>query len=176
MKFHLLCVHVLCYSVILFFLSHHPAIHLLVNFIKATSKNTDSFNGIIWNPFSKKRMMGVPIVICDTLRRPPMRGPLSPPSKENTPRPRQAHAKPNQRHRHGRPPPQTTVESNKQAHERNGGTAPPTTAETYTQAHERRATTTPPHPPKAWERFADDTYSILKRTHPEILFHHINNL
>ena len=126
--------------------------------------------------------MGVPIVICDILRRPSMRGTPLPPSKENTPRPRadqpgpphSAHPQPNQRHRYGDPP-KTTVESNKQAHERNGGTAPPTTAETYTQAHERRATTTPPHPPKAWERFADDTYSIPKRTHPEILFHHINN-
>ena len=86
MKFHLLCVHVLCYTVILFFLSHHPAIHLQVNFIKATSKNTDSFNGIIWNPLLKKRMMGVPIVICDTLRRPPMRGtPLPTKQRKYTP-------------------------------------------------------------------------------------------
>ena len=31
------------------------------------------------------------------------------------------------------------------------------------------------HPPKVWERFVDDVYSILKRTHLENFFHHINN-
>ena len=36
---------------------------------------------------------------------------------------------------------------------------------------------TPPPPPKnVWERFGDDVYSFLKRTHLENLFHHINNL
>ena len=132
MKFHLLCVHVLCYTVILFFLSHHPAIHLLVNFIKATSKNTDSFNGIIWNPLFKKRMMGVPIVICDTLRRPPMRGtPLPTKQRKYTPptrrpdRPTPSGTPPTQPTAPPRGSPQTTVESNKQAHERNGSTAPP---------------------------------------------------
>ena len=32
------------------------------------------------------------------------------------------------------------------------------------------------HPPKVWERFVDDVYSILKRTYLENFFHHINNL
>ena len=30
------------------------------------------------------------------------------------------------------------------------------------------------HPPKVWEQFVDDPYSI--RTHQENVFHHINNL
>ena len=29
---------------------------------------------------------------------------------------------------------------------------------------------------KVWERFIDDVYSILKRTHLENFFHHISNL
>ena len=44
------------------------------------------------------------------------------------------------------------------------------------QAYERTATTTALHPPKVWERFVDDVYSILKRTHLKNVFHHINNL
>ena len=43
------------------------------------------------------------------------------------------------------------------------------------QAYERTAITTPLHPPKVWEQFVDDFYSILKRTHLENFFHHINN-
>ena len=38
------------------------------------------------------------------------------------------------------------------------------------------AITTALHPPKVWKRFVDDVYSILKRTHLENFFHHINNL
>ena len=57
-----------------------------------------------------------------------------------------------------------------------GGPAFSTTAETYMQAYERTAITTALHPPKVWERFVDDVYSILKRTHLEKLFHHINNI
>ena len=57
-----------------------------------------------------------------------------------------------------------------------GGTASSTTAETYMQAHESTAISTALHPPKAWERFVDDVYSIVKRTHLENFFHHINNL
>ena len=44
------------------------------------------------------------------------------------------------------------------------------------QAYERTAITTALHPPKVWERFVDDVYSILKRTHLENFFHHIKNL
>ena len=44
------------------------------------------------------------------------------------------------------------------------------------QAYERTAITMALHPPKVCERFADDIYSILKRTHLENFFHHINNL
>ena len=57
-----------------------------------------------------------------------------------------------------------------------GGPASSTTAEIYMQAYERTAITTAMHPPKVWERFVDDVYSILKRTHLENFFHHINNL
>ena len=56
------------------------------------------------------------------------------------------------------------------------GPAFSTTAELYMQAYERTAITTSLHPPKVWERFLDDVYSILKRTHLENFFHHINNL
>ena len=44
-----------------------------------------------------------------------------------------------------------------------GGPVSSTTAEIYMQAHERTAL----HPPKAWERFVDDVYSVLKRAHLE---------
>ena len=57
-----------------------------------------------------------------------------------------------------------------------GGPASSTTAEIYMQAYERTAITTALHPPKVWEQFVDDVYSILKRTHLENFFHHINNL
>ena len=48
-----------------------------------------------------------------------------------------------------------------------GGPASSTTAEIYMQAYERTAITTALHPPKVWERFVDDFYSILKRTYLE---------
>ena len=57
-----------------------------------------------------------------------------------------------------------------------GGPASSTTAETYIQAHESTAISTALHPPKVWERFVDDVYSIVKRTQLENFFHHINNL
>ena len=44
------------------------------------------------------------------------------------------------------------------------------------QAHESTVISTALHPPKVWERFVDDVYSIVKRTHLENFFHHINNL
>ena len=44
------------------------------------------------------------------------------------------------------------------------------------QSYDRPAITTALHHPKVWERFVDDVYSILKLTHLENLFHHINNL
>ena len=43
------------------------------------------------------------------------------------------------------------------------------------QAHEHTTTSTVILPPKVWERFVDDIYSILKCTHVEN-FHHISNL
>ena len=46
-----------------------------------------------------------------------------------------------------------------------GGPASSTTAEIYMQDYERTAVTTALHPPKVWERFVDEIYSILKRKH-----------
>ena len=57
-----------------------------------------------------------------------------------------------------------------------GGPTSSTTAEIYMQAYKRTAITMPLHRPKVWERIVDDVYSILKRTHLENFFHHINNL
>ena len=57
-----------------------------------------------------------------------------------------------------------------------GGPASLITAEMYMQAYERTAITAALHPPKVWEPFVDDVYSILKRTYLENFFHHINNL
>ena len=57
-----------------------------------------------------------------------------------------------------------------------GGLTSSTTVDSFMQAYERTAKTTALHPPKVWERFVDDVYSILKCTHLENFFHHINNL
>ena len=57
-----------------------------------------------------------------------------------------------------------------------GDPASSNTAEIYMQAHERTAITTALHPPKVWEQYVGAVYSILKRTHLENVFHHINNL
>ena len=42
---------------------------------------------------------------------------------------------------------------------------PPSSAEIYMQAYERTSKFTALHLPKICERFVDDVYSILKRTH-----------
>ena len=57
-----------------------------------------------------------------------------------------------------------------------GGPSSLTTAEIYMHAYECTAITTALHPPKVWERFADDVYFIIKRTHLKNHFDHINNL
>ena len=57
-----------------------------------------------------------------------------------------------------------------------GGPSSSITAEIYMQAYERTTITMALHPPKVWERFVDDVYYILKRTHLENFFHHINSL
>ena len=44
------------------------------------------------------------------------------------------------------------------------------------QAHEYTSISTALYPPKVWEKFVDDVYSILKRTHLVNFFHLINNL
>ena len=56
------------------------------------------------------------------------------------------------------------------------GPASSTTAKIYMQAHEHTAIFTVLHPPKVWERFVDDFYSLLKRTHLENFFQHVSNL
>ena len=45
------------------------------------------------------------------------------------------------------------------------GPASSTTAEIYMQAHESTAISTALHPPKVWERFVDDVYSLLVKYH-----------
>ena len=57
-----------------------------------------------------------------------------------------------------------------------GGPASSTTGGNYMQYHERTAITAILHPPKFWERFVDDVYSILKRTHLKNFFRRIKNL
>ena len=57
-----------------------------------------------------------------------------------------------------------------------GGPASSTTTEIYMEADERTSMSTALHPPKVWEQFVDDVYSVLKRTHLENFFQHINNL
>ena len=57
-----------------------------------------------------------------------------------------------------------------------GGPTSSITGEIYMQAHEDTAISMVLHPPKVWEQFVDDLYSILIRTHLENLFYHINNL
>ena len=54
-----------------------------------------------------------------------------------------------------------------------GGPVSSTTAQIYMQAS---AITMALHPPKVWEGFVDDVYSILKRTQLENFSHHISNL
>ena len=57
-----------------------------------------------------------------------------------------------------------------------GGPASSTTAEIHIRARESTAISTALHPPKVRERFVDDVYSTVKRTHLENVFHHIKNL
>ena len=57
-----------------------------------------------------------------------------------------------------------------------GGQASSTTAEIYMQALERTAISMALNPLKVWEQFFDKVYSILKQTHLENFFQHINNL
>ena len=57
-----------------------------------------------------------------------------------------------------------------------GGPPSSTTAGIYMQTHESTAISMALHPPKVWERFVDDVYSIFKRTHLENFFLHIRNL
>ena len=65
---------------------------------------------------------------------------------------------------------------NSQVYQQIDGVAMGDTAEIYTQTHEQTARSTALHPPKIWERFVDDVYSILKRTHLENVFHQFNKL
>ena len=46
-----------------------------------------------------------------------------------------------------------------------GRPASSTATEIHMQAHEHTSMSTALYPPKVWEKFVDDVYSILKRTH-----------
>ena len=50
------------------------------------------------------------------------------------------------------------------------------TASNYMQAHESTEISWALHPQKVWQQFFDDVCYILKRTHLENFFNHINNL
>ena len=50
------------------------------------------------------------------------------------------------------------------------------TANIYMQSHEQSAISTALNSPKNGEKFFDDFYSIIKRTHLGAFFYHINNL
>ena len=58
----------------------------------------------------------------------------------------------------------------------NGGPAPSTNTKTYLQTHQQAALSTALYPPKIWEQFVNDIYSIFKRKHLENFFHGINNI
>ena len=57
-----------------------------------------------------------------------------------------------------------------------GGPTSSNTTEIYVQVPGETAISVALHPLKVWKRFVDDVYSILKRTHLEHFFHHINSL
>jgi len=56
-----------------------------------------------------------------------------------------------------------------------GGPASSVVAEIYMQEYDKKALLCQT-PPKAYERFVDDTFSIIKRTHLQIFFDYINSL
>ena len=51
-----------------------------------------------------------------------------------------------------------------------------TAVEICMQAYENTPISTALYSPKVWERFFDDIYSLLKRTHLKKLFYHISNI
>ena len=57
-----------------------------------------------------------------------------------------------------------------------GGPASSTTTEVYVHAYERTAITRALYPPKVWEVFVDEVYSIYKCMHLENFFNRVNNL
>ena len=57
-----------------------------------------------------------------------------------------------------------------------GSPASSTTEDICMQSNERTAISAALHPPKVWERFTFDIYSIFKRMHLQNFFHPINNL
>ena len=56
-----------------------------------------------------------------------------------------------------------------------GGPASSVVAEIYMQEHDKKALQCQT-PPKAYERFVDDTFSIIKRTHLQGFFDYMNSL
>ena len=57
-----------------------------------------------------------------------------------------------------------------------GGTASSVIAEIYLQTHKSTALTTTSHPSKVWERHVDDVFLIIKKSHLNDFFEHVNNL
>ena len=49
-------------------------------------------------------------------------------------------------------------------------------AEIYMQAKEATALTTTSHPPKVWERYVDDVFSVIQKSNLHNFFQHINSV
>ena len=57
-----------------------------------------------------------------------------------------------------------------------GGPTSAIVSEIYMQAVEMTAIKTADHPPKIWERYVDDIFSVIQRIYLQELLHHINSL
>ena len=57
-----------------------------------------------------------------------------------------------------------------------GGPASSVVAEIYMQEHDKKSLSTFPSPPKCYERFVDDTFTIIKRSVLHPFFDHMNSL
>ena len=57
-----------------------------------------------------------------------------------------------------------------------GSPVSPIVANLFMEDFELEAISTAPTPPKCWDRYVDDTYTIVKKAHITELHHHINSL
>ena len=57
-----------------------------------------------------------------------------------------------------------------------GSPISPIVATLFMEDLETRALATSPHPPSLWKRFADDTFTIIKKSHKDAFLDHINSI